>query len=661
MHQEVNPSVVAQADEATAPAVAKRFWPARMVAYALGLMICLIPIRAWVVGWNWEWILHPRQDGPKVIASTAYDALFVAGFLIVMLLPMLLMRKRPRAQKAWFGAFVVLSIGIIGFCYANIDVVAMLGRPLNYQWLYYSGFLMSRDARDAMKASSGSNLILILLWLATMMVVLGEGFFRAARRIFTKAPRLRYVIVPLMVLLFVGYVAGSHWWLTTRLWPMQKLVNPVWALGRSLVESVDAPELYTMKTPMNADDVRALGERSPTTQATSTAPRNPAIKNVIVFVIESLPAEYVALYGAPQDATPNLMRLQSQSAIFDGIYAHAPATTKTMESLLCSIYPLISFRTITQERPDLPIPSIPSELKKAGYRSAFFSSNDLTFQNCGEFLKHRGFDYLEDFHNRGNGKPQFTSEWSYLHGTDEMSTVKSMLQWITGDQSKPFFIMSWTMMTHYPYYTTGPAIDFGVKEPKFNKYLNALHAEDAALGFFVDSLKEKGLLDSTLLVVMGDHGEAFGQHDQWGHGAWIYDENVRVPMILINPRLFHGERYKCVGGMVDLAPTIMDLLRLQSAPTWQGRSLFASDRSNRVYFFAPWSDLMFGMRDGDLKYIFNASHNSWEMFDLAKDPQELNSIAGAHHDDVANALYHMAAWVQYQKTFHDKLLAAGAH
>jgi hypothetical protein len=70
---------------------------------------------------------------------------------------------------------------------------------------------------------------------------------------------------------------------------------------------------------------------------------------------------------------------------------------------------------------------------------------------------------------------------------------------------------------------------------------------------------------------------------------------------------------------------------------------------------------MFGMRDGDLKYIFNASHNSWEMFDLAKDPQELNSIAGAHHDDVANALYHMAAWVQYQKTFHDKLLAAGAH
>jgi phosphoglycerol transferase MdoB-like AlkP superfamily enzyme len=411
-----------------------------------------------------------------------------------------------------------------------------------------------------------------------------------------------------------------------------------------------------MKTSMNADDVRALGERSATTQATSSAPHDPAIKNVIVFVIESLPAEYVDLYGANYGATPNLMRLKPQSAICDGIYAHAPATTKTMESLLCSIYPLISYRTITQERPDLPVASIPSELKTHGYRSAFFSSNDLTFQNCGTFLKYRGFDYLEDFHNRGNGKPQFTSEWSYLHGTDEMSTVKSMMQWISSDSGKPFFIMSWTMMTHYPYYTIGDAIDFHVREPKFNKYLNALHAEDAALGFLIDSLKQKGQLDSTLVIVMGDHGEAFGQHDQWGHGAWIYEENIRVPMILINAKLFHGETYRKVGGMVDVAPTIADLLQYKSADTWQGRSLFSSDRTNRVYFFAPWSDLMFGMRDGDTKYLFNASHNKWEMYDLANDPHETKSIAGAHHDDVAKALNHMAAWVQYQKSFHEELM-----
>ncbi len=653
MHQEVKPSD--SAIETDVPVKPPTSWGWRIVAFAVAMCVCLVPIRARVVGWDWFWWLEPRTNAAKVIVSACYDVLFVAGFTLFFLGLVALLRKKPRAQKRLFYAYLALAILIVGFCIANIDIVTMLSRPLNYQWLYYSGFLMSRDARDAMKSSGSGGFIVTLAWFALMLILLGEGLFQAARWSVRRYPRVRFALVPMLVLL-VAYLAYSNYWLTTRLWPMQKLVNPVWALGESLVESMDAPELYTMKTPVAPDDVRALGERSATTQATSSAPHDPAVKNVIVYVIESLPAEYVDLYGASAGATPNLMRLKPHSAIIDGIYAHAPATTKTMESLLCSIYPLISYRTITQERPDLPVASIPSELKTLGYRSAFFSSNDLSFQNCGGFLKNRGFDYLEDYHNRGNGKPQFTSEWSYLHGTDEMSTVKSMLQWINGDSSQPFFIMSWTMMTHYPYYTVGPAIDFHVTEPKFNKYLNALHAEDAALGFLIDSLKEKGQLDSTLVIVIGDHGEAFGQHDQWGHGAWIYEENIRVPMILINSKLFHGERYRKIGGMVDVAPTIADLLQFKSADTWQGRSLFASDRTNRVYFFAPWSDLMFGMRDGDMKYILNASHNRWEMYDLANDPHETKNIAAAHHNDVANALNHIAAWVQYQKSFHERLL-----
>lgn len=651
MHEEVTPI-------ATDPQKPKP-WGWRTLAFGIVLCACLLPVRARVVGWDWLWIMYPRHNVPKVLLSACYDVLFVTCFTALMIGLMALARKRRRIRKTLFFTYVVLSIGILAFCIANIDVVAMLSRPLNYQWLYYSGFLMSRDARDAMKASGSGPFVLTLVYLCVALVVGGEALFRGGRRIGLKYPRAKHLLVPALVVLF-GYIGYSHYWLTTRLWPMQKLVNPVWSFGRSLVESVDAPELYTMHTPLGPDDVQSLADRHPATQPTSSAPHDPVVKNVIVFVFESLPAEYVDVYGAPHGATPNLTRLRSQSAVFDGIYAHAPATTKTMESVLCSIYPLVSFRTFTQERPDLAAPSIPSELRKSGYRSAFFSSNDLGFQNCGVFLNHRGFDYLEDFHNRGNGRPQFTSEWSFLHGTDEMSTMKSMLEWILHEPKKPFFAMSWTMMTHYPYYTVGDIHDYKVKEAKLNKYLNALHGEDAALGWLIDSLEQNDLLESTLVVVMGDHGEAFGQHDQWGHGAWIYDENVRVPMILINRKLFHGETYKRVGGMVDVAPTITDLLRLPAVETWQGRSLFASDRSNRVFFFAPWSDLLFGMRDGDQKFIYNASHNRWEMFDLSVDPNELKSIAAQNKPAVGQALYRMAAWVQYQKEFHEKLLRAPA-
>ncbi|HTL27833.1 MAG TPA: sulfatase [Tepidisphaeraceae bacterium] len=678
MHQEVNPSAESNREgeaasepfsesEPTAPRPAKKFGAARLIAYSIALAACLIPIRAWVVGWNWEWILHPTSAVPKVVASGAYDVLFVACFAIAMLIPVLLLRKKPRAQKAWFFAFVVLGFGIIAFCYANIDVVAMLGRPLNYQWLYYSGFLMSRDARDAMKASGSSQTLLIVVWFCVMMIAIGEAVFRAMRWGAKRFPGAGFVAAPALIVLLAVYIGCSHWWLTTRRWPMLKLMNPVWSIASSLVESVDAPQLYTMKTPLEPDDVRCVADRAPAAQP-SSAPHEASIKNVIIFVFESLPAEYVDLYGAKFGATPNLSRLSKHAAVFDGIYAHAPATNKSLESILCAVYSLLSYQSLTSEHPDIATPSLASELKKHGYRSGFFSSTDLAFQRTGDFLRHRPFDHVEDFHNRGNGRAQFTSEWSDLHGSDEMINQQAMNEWIAGQPATassgspasqptaPFFAMSWSMQTHYPYYTSGPVRDFKVNEDRQNKYLNALQQEDAALGWTIDTLEKKGLLDSTLVLVLGDHGEAFGQHGQFGHGAWIYDENVRIPLLLINPKLFHGERHKLVGGLCDLAPTIFDILNLPPAGAWQGRSLFAGDRPNRVYFFAPWSDLVFGLRDGDQKFIYNATHNTWEMFDLSKDPRELKSIAGTHPKQVGTALYRMAAWVQYQKAFHEKLI-----
>jgi arylsulfatase A-like enzyme len=218
----------------------------------------------------------------------------------------------------------------------------------------------------------------------------------------------------------------------------------------------------------------------------------------------------------------------------------------------------------------------------------------------------------------------------------------------------------WTMMTHFPYFAAGDERDFHVSDRAFNRYLNALARGDEALGRLLLTLQERGLSDSTLVVVLGDHGETFGQHHQRGHGLKIYEENLHVPLLLICPPLFHGERLDTVGGLIDVAPTALRILGRRAPPVWQGRDLFGSDRTGRTYFYAPFSDNLFGFRDGNLKLIYSASYDQTEVYDLEADPGEQRNLAAESADFVRVGQQRLAAWAQYQDHFVGALFAGGS-
>jgi lipoteichoic acid synthase len=190
-----------------------------------------------------------------------------------------------------------------------------------------------------------------------------------------------------------------------------------------------------------------------------------------------------------------------------------------------------------------------------------------------------------------------------------------------------------------------------VENKLFNRYLNALHHSDQALGRLLDHLEAQGLADSTLVVVVGDHGEAFGRHNQSGHGSNIYEENMHVPLMFIQPQLFEGEEDFTLGGIKDIGPTIMQILDLPAPAGWQGESLFDKDRHNRVYFFAPWSGFLFGYREDQYKFIYDATNNTTEIYDLAQDPYEITNLAGQLPDRVSAGHLHLAAWGQYHNKF----------
>jgi len=148
------------------------------------------------------------------------------------------------------------------------------------------------------------------------------------------------------------------------------------------------------------------------------------------------------------------------------------------------------------------------------------------------------------------------------------------------------------------------------------------------------------------VIVTGDHGQGFGwPHATWGHGFRVYDENVRVPLMIWNPRLFPTARRSAqVTSHVDINPTVAELMGLPAAPDWQGRSVFAPDRPPRAYFYAANDLYLLGVREGKWKYIYDATRAREELYDLANDPDEQRSLAAANTERCRVLRQRLASW-----------------
>jgi arylsulfatase A-like enzyme len=185
-----------------------------------------------------------------------------------------------------------------------------------------------------------------------------------------------------------------------------------------------------------------------------------------------------------------------------------------------------------------------------------------------------------------------------------------------------------------------------------NQYLNVIRQTDHQIGRLLDFLRERGLANDTLVVVTGDHGEAFGwPHGYYGHGLQIYQEIVHVPLLLWNPRAFASAgRAATLGGQVDLAPTILDVLGIAEVPAgWQGRSLFDSRRNGRIYLFAAGYDYLLGLREGSMKYALNATTGREELFDLGRDGDEMVNLAETRGAETKLFRQRLAAWADDQE------------
>jgi lipoteichoic acid synthase len=620
--------------------------PAKLIAVtSITLFVFILFIRPSVAGFFSD-IIRPLDFSFNAFPAAYYDFWFVAVLTSLFLIPVLILKKYSRFTFSLAVVYVFFSLVTIIAEVLNIRVVEMLGKPFNYQWLYYSDFLKSADSRVALNQNISSEYISKLVFLSISFVLLSISFFLLMPNIALALRQKRIAFASLFFALSF-YIATAKPYIESKKWEYDQLANPLAEFLFSINPLAAQPSLFTMQVP---DSLRyCLPNKNYSNKFSKD------IKNVLIYVLESVPAEYIGVYGKNESVTPVLDQYSKMGVTFGNIYAHAPATNLSMVSMLCSVYPRISYNSLTEEHPDMPLPSLISVLKESGFECAFFNSADNNFQNAGRFFKARGFDHISDCNSLG--KKEFYADdghWKHMGGQPDSITANEMLDWIEKKKEKKWISMMWSYQTHYPYFFKGTEVQYSSNKD-LNRYLNALNNADKVLGHIIESLKTNKLFDSTLIVIIGDHGEAFGRHDQITHGRKIYEENLHVPCFFINDAL-EKKWINEPGGIIDVAPSVLNVLGIECPFSWQGSSLFNRNRYQPVYFFAPWSDYLFGFRQGDLKFIYNASKGKTELYNIRDDPEEANNLSGKIRMSYAHE--RLAGWTQYANHFIDSILSA---
>ncbi len=523
-----------------------------------------------------------------------------------------------------FAFFVLYAVAAIG-------LFQYFKRPLTFDLLGMVGNVVAIRSSIAARIS----------WPIAFALLLAPAMFLLVA---TRARR-RLLIVAVALWIVGGAILQARGWQREqlqylRLSPHAEFLS---TLARHFTGG-QRPTLAQDFPPEYLDEFRTFRARSSAPQLALEVARP---KNAIVIVLESVGTNYLKLYGHAVENTPTLTTEAQHALVFENIYAHASFTFASFRPLNFSVYPGLPWHYALLED-GRPLPQTLAALMKRhrGARTAYITSGDLDWGGQRWLLeREHNFDALL-------GAPDLECPVLSSWGSEDRCAIDRLLGFIDESADSPFFAICWTDQTHDPYLLGTESAGAAPADDR-ERYLAVLRNTDAQVARVFARLRERGLADDTVVVITGDHGEAFGEkHGQRGHAWSVYDEEVRVPLLIWNPRLFpEGKRAQTIGGHVDLNPTLADLLGLEPAAEWQGFSLFDPARPPRAYLMAIAGGNVFGVREGDWKYIHDVTSGRESLFHLATDPTEQRDLS-ANEPARAHALrQRVAAWISFEEAF----------
>jgi arylsulfatase A-like enzyme len=353
--------------------------------------------------------------------------------------------------------------------------------------------------------------------------------------------------------------------------------------------------------------------------------------NVLLYLVDTLRQDHLGCYGYARDTSPHVDALAGESVVFTQLMPQSSWTKPSVASMLTSTYPNVHG---AQDRPDMlreGLPTLAGALRDAGYEThgMITNTNLVPLWGFGE-----GFSRYVDVDS---------ADWV---NCDDAKVVDVAIRTLESVQGRPWFLYVHTMGPHDPYEAPG-GCDQKYQRPSYpgseeeqqrartvDRYDGEISYSDAQFQRLLEQLKALGMYDNTFIVFASDHGEEFWEHGGATHGKTLYEEMLRVPLLIKMPGgQFGGERRDGLVEMVDLAPTLLDVLGVPPEPEFQGRSFRAlletGAQAPRIGY-AALVNLAASARTAkttEYKYLTDVVAHQESWFDLVRDPGEKSPAA----------------------------------
>jgi arylsulfatase A-like enzyme len=432
--------------------------------------------------------------------------------------------------------------------------------------------------------------------------------------------------------------------------------------------------------------------------------------DVLFIVMDTVRAKSVSAYGYDRQTTPNFDALAKEGALYTEATTSATWSLPAHASLFTGHYPSSHEAHDETRRLDDRLPTLAQTLAEKGWRSLAFSANPYISDTFGLV---RGFDWTDKAWRTGEGGRQFSFVYRFIdrvgfsaEDKGGRQVVENLRSWMASrpDDDTAAFVFVNFLEAHFPfnqlpeeflyeYAKDTPAstlasasqtafgVQFGrqltpdeiafVQQPLVDMYDGGVKYTDHLVGQVLDLWRERGTLDNTIVIIVGDHGEMMGEHGSFGHVTSMYQPDLHVPLTVRYPsRIPAGTVVSDPITTTGLFATVMDLLGedppdLQAGTLvpgpYQARSPVLTERFEEEMLasrFAPGTANGKGpllqphgryraYREGSLKYVESTKNGGPWLFDLAADPNEDHDLAGAQPEKLAE-----------MKTTLDALLAS---
>ena len=368
----------------------------------------------------------------------------------------------------------------------------------------------------------------------------------------------------------------------------------------------------------------------PASNATLVQTSETEKRNVVLIHLESTRARSVTPYNEELKTMPFLDELAKSSLLAEHARVVVPRSSKGSTAINCGVEPAL-FPGPEFEPGGIPSPCLAGLLKEQDYRTVFFESVSNAANSYWDDDLARNFGYEEFYSPESMNTEGFQTTNSF--GYEEDIMLGPSEGWLSANgYDKPFLAQYFTGTGHYGYDCVPNRYGYEhfSEDPQLDRYHNCLRMLDHFLENLFDQYKRLGLYENTIFVMYGDHGEGFFEHGRYMHGDNPYEEGLRIPLIIHDPKRFqNGEQAKGLSSQIDILPTVVEMLGYKVVNgEYPGYSLLhpvPEDRalmSSCVYPYRCMASLK-----GKYKYIYHYGDHPEEFYDLSEDPLEQHNLA----------------------------------